>query len=189
MMPSWHEAKDNAYSESCQVGIIENIPSRHYHPNMEKKPYPSEVQDRFIVRLPDGMRDRIAVEAKKNNRSMNAEIVARLEQSFDGPVKQSDDKVAPLLHQMDEIVAESKELRQHLGKVINLMRESESYDEFSQKVDSHLPKPVTSPPPVKSDYLDLVRRILDRPARSAGRKLAKPAPRTPLAKKHLRKKK
>ncbi len=50
---------------------------------MEKKPYPSETQERFIVRLPDGMRDRIAEEAKKNNRSMNAEIVARLEASFD----------------------------------------------------------------------------------------------------------
>lgn len=49
---------------------------------MERKPYPSENQERFIVRLPDGMRDLIADEAKKNNRSMNAEIVARLQQSF-----------------------------------------------------------------------------------------------------------
>lgn len=51
---------------------------------MKKKPYPSETQERFIVRLPDGMRDRIAAEAKANNRSMNAEIVARLEGSLDG---------------------------------------------------------------------------------------------------------
>ena len=49
---------------------------------MERKPFPSETQDRFIVRFPDGMRDRIAEEAKANNRSMNAEIVARLERSF-----------------------------------------------------------------------------------------------------------
>lgn len=49
---------------------------------MATKPYPSESQDRFIVRLPDGMRDRIAEEAKANNRSMNAEIVGRLEASF-----------------------------------------------------------------------------------------------------------
>lgn len=32
--------------------------------------------------MPDGLRDRIADAAKANNRSMNAEIVARLEQSF-----------------------------------------------------------------------------------------------------------
>ncbi|MDQ1831951.1 Arc family DNA-binding protein [Massilia scottii] len=46
---------------------------------MAKNPYPSEVQDRFIVRLPDGMRDAIAAAAKANGRSMNAEIVSRLE--------------------------------------------------------------------------------------------------------------
>ena len=38
--------------------------------------------DKYVVRFPDGMRDRIAAEAKANNRSMNAEIIARLEQSF-----------------------------------------------------------------------------------------------------------
>lgn len=38
--------------------------------------------DQFIVRLPDGMRERIKAEAEANNRSMNAEIVARLEASF-----------------------------------------------------------------------------------------------------------
>lgn len=50
---------------------------------MKKTPYPSEIQDRFIIRLPDGMRDFIAEEAKKNNRSMNAEIVSRLQASFE----------------------------------------------------------------------------------------------------------
>lgn len=35
-----------------------------------------------MVRLPDGMRDQIAEAAKANNRSMNAEIVARLVKSF-----------------------------------------------------------------------------------------------------------
>lgn len=50
---------------------------------MEKKTYPSELQERFIVRLPDGMRDRIAEAASLNGRSMNAEIVSRLEMTFD----------------------------------------------------------------------------------------------------------
>ncbi|KZM50771.1 hypothetical protein OA90_07075 [Labrenzia sp. OB1] len=39
-------------------------------------------KDQFVVRLPDGMRDQIAEAAKLSNRSMNAEIVARLEQTF-----------------------------------------------------------------------------------------------------------
>jgi hypothetical protein len=48
----------------------------------ERKLYPSEQQDRFIVRFPDGMRDKIGVAARRNKRSMNAEIVSRLEASF-----------------------------------------------------------------------------------------------------------
>lgn len=32
--------------------------------------------DRFVLRLPDGLRDRIAEEAKKNGRSMNTEILS-----------------------------------------------------------------------------------------------------------------
>ena len=39
--------------------------------------------DKFMLRLPDGMREQIAVVAKENNRSMNAEVVARLQGSFE----------------------------------------------------------------------------------------------------------
>jgi hypothetical protein len=45
-------------------------------------PHPSQTADKFIIRLPDGMRDQIAEAAKANNRTMNAEIVARLQASF-----------------------------------------------------------------------------------------------------------
>jgi phage terminase Nu1 subunit (DNA packaging protein) len=41
------------------------------------------LQDKFMLRLPDGMRDRLKAEAEKNSRSMNAEIVARLERSME----------------------------------------------------------------------------------------------------------
>lgn len=47
--------------------------------------YPSDKRDQYIVRFPDGMRDRLKEEAAKNNRSMNAEIVARLEVTFGDP--------------------------------------------------------------------------------------------------------
>jgi hypothetical protein len=53
-----------------------------YDSRMTKKSYPSDEQERFIVRLPEGMRDKIAQAAKANNRSMNAEVVARLDASF-----------------------------------------------------------------------------------------------------------
>lgn len=40
--------------------------------------------DKYIVRFPDGMRDRIAEAAKGNSRTINGEIIARLERSFAG---------------------------------------------------------------------------------------------------------
>ncbi|HED4875492.1 TPA: Arc family DNA-binding protein [Stenotrophomonas maltophilia] len=39
-------------------------------------------QDKFVVRFPDGLRDQIAEAAKSSGRSMNAEIIHRLEGSF-----------------------------------------------------------------------------------------------------------
>lgn len=47
----------------------------------EKKTYPSFQADQFNVRFPDGLRAKIADLAKSNNRSMNAEIIFRLEAS------------------------------------------------------------------------------------------------------------
>ncbi|MHA6643423.1 Arc family DNA-binding protein [Mesorhizobium sp. A623] len=44
--------------------------------------FPSERMERFIVRMPDGMREMIREAADSNGRSMNAEIVVRLGQSF-----------------------------------------------------------------------------------------------------------
>ncbi|PBB86629.1 Arc family DNA-binding protein [Mesorhizobium sp. WSM3876] len=47
--------------------------------------YPSDRQDQFMLRLPDGMRQRLKEAAESNQRSMNAEIIARLQESFSGP--------------------------------------------------------------------------------------------------------
>ncbi len=41
--------------------------------------------DQYMLRLPDGMRDRIKAAAAENNRSMNAEIVATLESAYPIP--------------------------------------------------------------------------------------------------------
>ena len=39
---------------------------------------PSRSLDKIIVRLPDGMRDKLKSAAEENNRSVNAEVVQRL---------------------------------------------------------------------------------------------------------------
>lgn len=41
--------------------------------------------DKFQLRLPDGMRDRIKAAAQANGRSMNAEVVATLEEKYPAP--------------------------------------------------------------------------------------------------------
>ncbi|MEY0097812.1 Arc family DNA-binding protein [Providencia stuartii] len=46
--------------------------------------YPSQTQDKFTVRFPDGMRDAIAKRAEANGRSMNSEILQILQDALDG---------------------------------------------------------------------------------------------------------
>lgn len=53
---------------------------------MARKQYPSDKQDQFMLRFPDGMRDRIKAAAQASGRSMNAEIVQALEDAYPAPV-------------------------------------------------------------------------------------------------------
>jgi len=46
--------------------------------------FPSQMQDKFNLRFPDGMRDAIAERAKANGRSMNSEIIQILQDALDG---------------------------------------------------------------------------------------------------------
>src|SRR2546421_226329 len=57
----------------------------------KKTKYPSQAQEQFVVRLPDGMRSRIAKQAEQAGRSMNAEVVKRLQESmqWSGPADRS----------------------------------------------------------------------------------------------------
>ncbi len=58
------------------------------------KSYSSRNADKFVVRLPQGMRQRIADVAKNYHRSMNSEIVSRLESSLRGELRiQEDDLI------------------------------------------------------------------------------------------------
>ncbi len=49
---------------------------------MKQAIYSSRTADKFVVRLPDGMRECISNVARNHHRSMNSEIIARLEQSL-----------------------------------------------------------------------------------------------------------
>ncbi|NMX87150.1 Arc family DNA-binding protein [Pseudomonas sp. WS 5010] len=43
----------------------------------------SHEKDKFVIRLPDGLRPSINAQAKANHRSMNNEIIHRLERSLE----------------------------------------------------------------------------------------------------------
>jgi 3-hydroxy-3-methylglutaryl CoA synthase len=56
------------------------------------------LQDKFMLRMPDGMRERIAAAAAANNRSMNSEIVATLEKHY------------PSMASIDDLIRQTNEL-------------------------------------------------------------------------------
>lgn len=45
--------------------------------------YNSRTVDKFALRLPEGLRDRINLAAENNHRSMNSEMIARIDGSLD----------------------------------------------------------------------------------------------------------
>lgn len=62
--------------------------------------YTSRTADKFVVRLPDGMRERVAEVARKNHRSMNSEIIARLDESMSaGEVNTNIDPNSVTIHE------------------------------------------------------------------------------------------
>lgn len=77
----------------------------------EPKNFPSVTADKFVVRLPDGMREQIAEVAKANNRSMNAEVVARLQDSLEGNA-QSDVAYVIKRLQVEMLFLEAKYFRE-----------------------------------------------------------------------------
>lgn len=90
--------------------------------------------DRYMLRLPDGMRDRIKAAAEANNRSMNAEIVATLEEKY--PVRGLFQRLQAVMHMADDVLMddgmsptesdeELKILKDIALKIIGKMSESE----------------------------------------------------------------
>jgi Arc-like DNA binding domain len=89
--------------------------------------FPSRGLDKFVLRLPEGMRDKIGAAARANKRAMNAEIIQRLEASFSptaGPLLVINENTAEadiifeLRDSMQSLQAEFAELRANLVKAI-----------------------------------------------------------------------
>lgn len=69
--------------------------------------------DKFMLRLPDGVRERIAEAAKANNRTMNAELVARILKTLDdspAPSVEKDRKIFALPPMTEEALEAMKRI-------------------------------------------------------------------------------
>jgi hypothetical protein len=71
---------------------------------------PVRDHDKFMLRLPDGMRSRVTEAAKENGRSMNAEIVAVLEEKFPAPIPEADlhKMIGDLMRQLESASPEER---------------------------------------------------------------------------------
>ena len=86
---------------------------------MAKKPIrpAGRGSDQFVIRFPEGMRDRIAKLAAANGRSMNAELIVRLEKSMSvsDDLKELEDAFAELMLKVDGHEAELDQVKSKLG--------------------------------------------------------------------------
>ncbi|KQT57489.1 MULTISPECIES: Arc family DNA-binding protein [unclassified Aureimonas] len=89
----------------------------------DDKKYPSQAAERFQVRMPDGLRDRLRDAAEINGRAMNTEIVKRLEESFEEhpAVQKLEDegwKSLERLLSLDDSFSEVKEQNRTLAQLV-----------------------------------------------------------------------
>jgi len=85
---------------SCPMGIIFLVAKCHYASAMADD---TRDKNKFVIRMPDGLRDRIAEIARQNSRSMNAEIVMVLENHFFGRRRNIEETLTDLEREIDEI--------------------------------------------------------------------------------------
>ncbi|WP_395448679.1 Arc family DNA-binding protein [Aminobacter sp. UC22_36] len=80
---------------------------------------PIQPQDKYVVRFPDGMRDSLKQASWNNNRSLNAEIIARLDEhpelvrmarQLEGALARKDQEIDGLKQQVELLQAQVESL-------------------------------------------------------------------------------
>ncbi|QXF35249.1 DNA-binding protein [Photorhabdus luminescens] len=77
---------------------------------------PVSAQDKFMLRLPDGMREAIAERAKENGRSMNSEIVQMIQDCLDRKSQETQPTVSLSHELMDKIIALAESIEEMKDK-------------------------------------------------------------------------
>nr|WP_328824474.1 Arc family DNA-binding protein [Pseudomonas arcuscaelestis] len=81
--------------------------------------YNSRTADKFVVRLPAGMRERIGEVAKNHHRSMNSEIISRLEDSL----SLEEGEGSMLIHS-DSLSASEQQMLKAFRKLANMQQKA-----------------------------------------------------------------
>lgn len=84
--------------------------------------FPSQLAERFQIRMPDGLRNRIRDAAVRNNRSMNAEIIAALEKEY------------PALDAEQSIYALMKEWGPKIYAEVDQNRAADMVEELNERI-------------------------------------------------------
>lgn len=87
---------------------------------------PGRGSDQFPLRFPNGMREQLKIVAKANGRSLNTEILDRIEKSFSD---QNDDAIRRLLQSLTN----SQEQNRQLGDA--MLRLNEQINELLKEIE------------------------------------------------------
>lgn len=82
--------------------------------------------DQYIVRFPEGMRDKIKADAEASNRSLNAEIIARLEayDVFAQRLEDAEQKLFTALNEREHFRKQWEQMAQIVDKSIDISKEA-----------------------------------------------------------------
>lgn len=92
--------------------------------------FPSQIQDKFTVRFPDGMRDVVAERAKRNGRSMNSEIIQILHDSLVGSALNMDAEFLKVFNEVTHLQPETIEEFDAVNEKVDWL-----IDKLMEKID------------------------------------------------------
>lgn len=134
----------------------------------QSKEYPSDRAEKFVVRFPDGMRDRIREVAERNNRSMNAEIIARLEASFDpsqGSAGFLGDSIHDILGRSTRGVDSMLELEESLRNAAHISESLKSIDFTAiESITKMLENMTKATQELDKDKMELIKKLSSQSA-------------------------
>lgn len=145
---------------------------------MARPTYPSDLQDQFMLRMPAGMRERLKDAAKDNGRSLNAEIVLRLE----GGIERTEDgRVSVWLpDELLQRVFEEAEWRKSdletiiLEAVENAFPYVPTFGEYVQSVRADVESDGSEAPEALREHLAETERLLRESPEFAERRVRLP---------------